>query len=130
MPKRSLWDNLKDIGAVVVTIVFALLVAWWLLEVARRLGTRPIVENGAVTLDEFQRAKDILVLVLPLLTAAAGYWFGNKGAEGAKDDAERSKEETRKAEARLQSLLAVTPPEVNAQAMQAAPGLWDEFRAG
>lgn len=69
------------------------LTVWWLVLVANEMSTQPQVgSDGKVVMDEFQRAKDILLVVLPLLTTALGYWFGAAGrekAEGKADMAEK-----------------------------------------
>jgi hypothetical protein len=111
-------SRVKDAGAVLITILFAAIVVWWLYEVAQRLGLAPVVnDQGAVVLDEFQRAKDILVLVFPLLTAAGGYWLGNKGAESARAEA-------RESNAKLESLIAVSPPDRVAAARSMNQAAW------
>jgi hypothetical protein len=43
--------------------------------VARRLGLQPTLDsNGAVVVDESQRTKDILSVVLPQFRKALAYW--------------------------------------------------------
>ena len=84
------------IRAMFSTLVL-LLAVWWLWEVQRRLGTEPRLDDkGSVVVDEFQRAKDILLVVLPLVTTILGYWFGAQGKEKAE---EKAKEATAKLEA-------------------------------
>jgi hypothetical protein len=67
----------------VLTIILLLIQAGWLVVVAAKLGA-PIVKNqdGSVV-DAFERAKDILLVVTPLLTTALGYWFGSAGRQEA-----------------------------------------------
>ena len=82
-------ETVKAVGAAVATLIVAAITVWWLFEVARRLGVPPTVNaQGAVVLDAFQRAKDILALVLPLFTAALAYWVGNRGASQAEEKAD------------------------------------------
>lgn len=85
-------ETIKSIGAVVVSVIAALIAVWWLALVAQRLGVKPVVnDKGAVELDEFQRAKDILLVVLPLFSAAVAFWVGNSGAKDAKQEAAEDK---------------------------------------
>jgi hypothetical protein len=79
------------VGALVVTIFTAAIVTWWLILVANRIGVKPVVENGSVTLDEWSRAKDILLVVLPLFTATLAYWVGSRGTADAKEEAAGAK---------------------------------------
>jgi len=89
-------DRLSTSIRAAVTGAVLLLAAWWFLEVARRLGTEPKVDgDGKVLVDEYQRAKDILLVVLPLLTTAFGYWFGAHGKEKAEATAARAQEESK-----------------------------------
>jgi hypothetical protein len=89
---------------VVITAGLFVFVAWWLIVVARHLGDAPVVDqNGDVVLDEFQRTKDILLVVLPLLTTALGYWFGSEG----KDEADKT---AKSEQAKVQALLHVANP--------------------
>ncbi|MDM3902957.1 hypothetical protein QRK81_18375 [Mycobacteroides abscessus] len=61
---------------------------WWLFEIASSIGSAPVRDaEGNITLDQYQRAKDILSLVLPFLTLALGYWFGSAGREHAEETA-------------------------------------------
>jgi hypothetical protein len=84
-----------------ITAAVLLITVWWLWEVSRRIGTEPVKDDaGNVTVDEYQRAKDILLVVLPLVTTAFGFWFGSHGKEKAEkkaEDAERKTEEARAA---------------------------------
>ena len=86
-------DKIKSVGAILVTLIAGGLAVWWLALVAQRLGVRPIVENGNVILDEFQRSKDILLVVMPLFSAAVAYWVGSREAKEAKEEASASKEQ-------------------------------------
>jgi hypothetical protein len=111
-------DRFKAAGAAAASLATALLTCWWLLLVARRLGTRPVVENGAVVLDEFQRAKDILIVLLPLFSASVAYWIGNKGVEKAHEDAGAAR-------AQLTAVLDQAPADVLTKAREKHP---DSFR--
>jgi hypothetical protein len=98
------------------TLLLLVLTVWWLTVVASKLGNKPQVdESGAVTLDEFQRAKDILLVVLPLLTTALGYWFGAAGKATAEEKAEA-------ATTQLQEVLDVGGEGLLAAAKQRNPG--------
>lgn len=121
-------DRVKAIGAILVTFFTGLLIVWWLALLAQRLGVKPVVENGAVVLDEFQRAKDILTVLLPLFTAAIAFFVGNQGAEKAKAEAKDAKTEAADARSeadqqrkKSEALLEAAPEEVIAKARQLRP---------
>jgi hypothetical protein len=84
-------EQFKAVGALIVTILTAGIVIWWLILVATRIGVKPVVENGNVVLDEWNRAKDILLVVLPLFTATLAYWVGQRGTAEAKEEAAGAK---------------------------------------
>jgi hypothetical protein len=85
-------EKIKSLGAALVTLVTAALTIWWLYEVASRLGVAPTKDDaGNIVLDEFQRAKDILIVVLPLFSAALAYWVGSQGTTAAKEEAASAK---------------------------------------
>jgi hypothetical protein len=99
-------DKLKSIGAVAVTVITGLIAVWWLFEVSRRLGIAPTPgPGGDIVVDEFQRAKDILVIVLPLFTAAIGYWVGSQGTTEAKKDADEARD-------KLEAVVSEAPSDV------------------
>src|SRR5262245_2336795 len=73
----------------VLTLLLFALAVWWLIELAFQLGTAPTIDaQGKIVVDKFQRAKDILLVVLPLVTSALGYWFGAQGKEQEQERAE------------------------------------------
>jgi uncharacterized membrane protein len=107
--------NIKVIGAVVSTIITAAIAFWWLYIVYQRLGVKPEVDTtGKVVLDEFQRAKDILLVVLPLFTAALAYWTGSAGTTQAKQEAKETKKQ-------LNAVLDSSPEGVLEKAKTAHP---------
>lgn len=71
-----------------LTLILLAVLVWWLCEVRVRLDVEPIVKNGAVALDPFKNAQNILLVVLPLASTALGYWFGAQGKEKAQATAE------------------------------------------
>jgi hypothetical protein len=86
-------DQFKAIGAIVATVLTGAIVIWWLVIVANRIGLKPEVDSsGKVVLDQYGRAKDILLVVLPLFSAALGYWVGSSGTQEAKNEAAGAKE--------------------------------------
>lgn len=88
MDKVAMWTRASLSG------LLLLLTVWWLYVVANHLSVAPQTnESGEVVLDTFQRAKDILLVVLPLLTTALGYWFGAAGKEKAEQKAEAAQSE-------------------------------------
>jgi len=107
---------IKGIGSVLLTIFIFGIVIWWLAVVLSKIGMAPVVNSkGAITLDQYGRAKDILTFVFPLATAAVGFWFGNQGTVQAQQQADT-------AHARTEALLgASTDPQLMAKAATAAP---------
>lgn len=82
---------IKSVGTIVITVFVFGIVIWWLAVVLNRLGTAPKVNSkGAVIVDQYQRATDILFVVFPLATAAVGYWFGNQGRARAQEQAQQA----------------------------------------
>lgn len=60
----------------------------------QRLGTKPKVDTaGNVVLDEHARAKDILLVVMPLFTASLAYWTGARATTEAKEEANQAKKQ-------------------------------------
>ncbi len=108
-------DRIKSAGAIVVSAVTALVAVWWLYEVAMRLGVPPTKDpEGNIVMDEFQRAKDILIIVLPLFSASIAYWVGSSGTEAAKKEATDSKK-------KLDAVLDASPQGILAKAKAAHP---------
>jgi hypothetical protein len=107
--------SIKVIGAVVSTVVTAAIALWWLYVVYQRLGVKPEVDKaGNVVLDEYGRAKDILLVVLPLFTAALAYWTGSAGTTQAKQEATATKKQ-------LNAVLDSSPEGVLEKAKHAHP---------
>lgn len=106
-------DKIKSSGTIVVSALIFIFVGAWSVAVWMRLGKPPtyLADGKTVKVDEFIRAKDLFVLVFPLLTSAAGYWLGSQGTAKAEGKA-------KKAEAKKDAVLSVATPEVltNAQA--------------
>ena len=109
MDKAAMW-----IRGLVTLALFALS-AWWLAQVSGEVGSAPVPDANGLVLDRFQRSKDILLVVLPLLGTALGYWFGAAGRESAEGkakqasaEAETAHQEARQTEQRLTSVLATS----------------------
>jgi len=82
---------IKSIGSILITVFVFGIVIWWLAVVLSRIGSTPTVTSkGAVIVDQYERAKDILLIVFPLATAAVGYWFGNQGRARAQEQAQQA----------------------------------------
>ena len=70
--------------------------------------------------DEFQRAKDIFVLVLPLLTTAVGYWLGSQGTA-------KAEEKTEVAQKQKEALLGAGSDDLLTKgATPQSVGVWDD----
>jgi hypothetical protein len=84
-------DAIKSAGTIVVTLLIFIIVGGWMVAVFLSIGEAPTYRSdGSVEVDEYARAKDILVLVLPLLTAVVGYWLGSQGTAKAEDRADKA----------------------------------------
>jgi heme/copper-type cytochrome/quinol oxidase subunit 2 len=82
---------IKSVGTILITVFVFGIVIWWLAVVLSRIGSAPTVNSsGAVIVDQYERAKDILLVVFPLATAAVGYWFGNQGRARAQEQAQQA----------------------------------------
>jgi hypothetical protein len=122
-------DRIKNLGAVITTVFIFIILLWWLVVVARHIGEAPKVNKaGAVTLDVFQRSKDILLVVLPLATTAIGYWLGNQGAvqaqqtaQNANDQAQSAQKDAAAAQAQLAAVVDVSEPNTLAKAKSTHP---------
>jgi hypothetical protein len=108
-------NTIKVIGAAGATLLTAAIAFWWLYVVYQRLGMKPEVDQaGKVVLDQYQRAKDILLVVLPLFTAALAYWTGSAGTTQAKQEATETKKQ-------LNAVLDSSPEGVLSKAKQEHP---------
>lgn len=85
-------DTIKAAGAILVSAITGLIAIWWLYEVSIRLGLAPVEDASGNVLDEFQRAKDILLVVLPLFSASIAFWVGSSGTNAAKKEAADNKQ--------------------------------------
>jgi hypothetical protein len=110
-------DQLKAIGAIVATVLTGAIVIWWLVIVAQKVGVKPEVKNGSVVLDQFGRAKDILLVVLPLFSAALAYWVGSSGTQDAKKEAAGAKE-------KLDAVIDTVPEGSLQKAKEMHPDAW------
>jgi len=112
----------KAIGVIIVTILTAVIAIWWLYMVATRINVQPVVNaSGAVVLDEYARAKDILLVVLPLFTATLAYWVGAKGTSDAKEETAEAKKQTEKTQAQLNAVVDVSDRGILKNAMTEFP---------
>lgn len=116
MDKASLW-----IRAALTGLLF-LVSTYWLLEVAGQIPAVPTRDSEGHILDTYQRAKDILLVVLPLLTTALGYWFGAAGRENAEAKAQFAMSEASKSQKRLEGVLgSSTDQELLSKAQELYP---------
>ena len=90
----DLGDSIKSWGTIIVTSVVLIFVGAWMFAVWTRLGQAPSYDSkGSLVVDEYSRAKDILVLVFPLLTTAVGYWLGSQGTAKAEQRAKQAEDQ-------------------------------------
>ncbi len=90
----------------VITVALLALAGAWLWVIFGELGVGPSKAVDGSVVDTYQRAKDILLVVLPLLTTALGYWFGAAGKQKAEDQAQKAVAQADKASRKLESVLA------------------------
>ena len=99
---------MRDFGSWVrAVITYALLViaAGWLVVVASTLGIPVVKSIDGSVFDQFQRSKDVLLVVTPLLTTVLGYWFGSAGRQEALNIATSARAEADMAQRRLVGVL-------------------------
>ena len=105
-------------------LTFALLVgvALWLVEVASTIGIPVVKSSDGTVFDQFERAKDVLAVITPLLTTALGYWFGSAGRQEAQTTASAARAEADQAHRRLAGVLdSSSEPGLLAKARVADP---------
>lgn len=87
--------NVKLWGAVAATVIILTAAGVWLILVGFAVNEPQVLaEDGkTVVLDQFGRAKEILTLLLPLVTTALGYWVGAKGTDAAKEETAKTKKQ-------------------------------------
>jgi hypothetical protein len=86
-------DTIKAAGAIIVSAITGVIAIWWLYEVSTRLGLPPATDASGNVIDEFQRAKDILIVVLPMFSASIAFWVGSSGTAAAKKEAADSRQQ-------------------------------------
>jgi len=98
-------------GAMLLTCALLALLVGWLVVVGLSVGRVPVYsKDGTVQLDQFARAKDIFVLLLPLMTTAAGFWLGSQQTGHAQKQAAAARATAKKATDQQTAILSVTPP--------------------
>lgn len=81
---------MADVGTKVrgwFTGILLTIMTGWLVVVGFTLDTPVTKAADGSVLDVFERAKDVLLVVTPLLTTALGYWFGSAGRHEAQETA-------------------------------------------
>ncbi|MDO1481593.1 hypothetical protein [Rhodococcus ruber] len=81
-------ESFTDWSRIIITLILVVLVGWWLVKVGSNLSTTATRDSDGTVTDPFQRSKDILLTLLPLLTIALGYWFGAAGRQKAEEKAD------------------------------------------
>jgi hypothetical protein len=79
--------NFKLIARFVITLLLFAIVVFWMWTMSVHLRTAATNDQSGNPVDPFQRSKDVLLVALPLLTTAIGYWFGAEGKENAEQRA-------------------------------------------
>jgi hypothetical protein len=108
-------EVVKNLGTWLTTLFVFVLVAWALYYVFQDHGTPAVVDsNGKVVIDKYANSKDILAVVLPLATAAVGYWFGNKGVSDANAHADDAKAQATAAQKETKAVVAAASAQLPA----------------
>ncbi|MDP5227164.1 MULTISPECIES: hypothetical protein [Arthrobacter] len=106
-------DFLSTSARILFTVILLGLTIWWLTILAGYIGAAPVKDDkGNTVFDAFQRGKDILIAILPVLSGALGYWFGSSGREKADQRAQESQTTAQEARGKSEALLAAATPEV------------------
>jgi hypothetical protein len=128
---------IKGAGTIIVTIFIFVIVSTWLYFTATKVGVAPVFNSkGVATIDQYQRAKDLLQIVFPLATAAVGFWFGNqqtvqaqKQADTATQSAQAAHDQARQSQAKVEAILgASNDADLIKKAQVAAPGAFPEMK--
>jgi hypothetical protein len=128
----------RSIGTLFVTLFIFAIVGGWLLLTGFKIGISPSFNaKGAVTIDQYARAKDVLQIVFPLATAAVGFWFGNQGTVQAQNQADKATQnaqdahtQARRSQAKVEAILgASNDADLINKAKAAAPGAFPEMEA-
>jgi hypothetical protein len=115
-------DQIKAVGAMVATLLTGAITIWWLWIVASKIGVKPEMNRGNVVLDQYARAKDILLVVLPLFSASLAYWVGSSGTQEAKQEAVNAKKQ-------LDAVIDVSPEGVLGKARDKHGDAWGDAPA-
>jgi hypothetical protein len=109
-PQRAMAAPVMNVGAIVMSIALFIVVLTWVIVVGIHIGTQPVHnKDGTVQMDAYARAKDILVLILPLLTTAAGFWLGSQGTGQAQKQAADATTVAKEAQEQRSAILSVAP---------------------
>jgi hypothetical protein len=128
--RRIVPTTFKEWGAAILSLLLLAIFAVLLLVWALRIGTDPrgvSIGDTTVTIDEFQRGKDIVTILLPLVGAVISFWLGvaveGKRADENKQSAENEKDARQTAETR-----ELRKTQTAASALLQAQGLAQELR--
>lgn len=113
----------------IISLALLAIAVWAIYTVIQTLGIPPQKDpQGNILVDRYARANALLLVVLPLLTTALGYWFGAQGTAKAEERTQKAEERTQTVEERRQkesqqikALLAEAPPDVFEKAKKRYP---------
>jgi hypothetical protein len=89
-----------------ISVVLLALAALWLWRIANDISVAPSLDpEGTVIFDQYQRSKDVLLIVIPLVTTVLGYWFGAAGKAKAEENADKAQAKADQAEKKVQGIL-------------------------
>jgi hypothetical protein len=96
-PKATTWGWSEALRWALTFIIFGVVI-WLLVEVIKVQAVPATIDKDTqLTLDVFNRTKDILLIVIPFFTLVLGYWFGVKAADGAQQVAKAATAEAKTA---------------------------------
>jgi hypothetical protein len=100
-----------NVGAIAISVSLLLLVTTWIVVVVNQIGTVPVYNSdGSVRMDEYSRTKDLLALLLSLLTTAAGFWFGSQRDQVRRKSRPPPPPIRETAQDQRAAILSVSPP--------------------
>ncbi|GLZ41340.1 hypothetical protein [Actinokineospora sp. NBRC 105648] len=92
-----------------ITLALVGVVMWCLILVSNQLFAGAFTDSAGNTVDPHQRAKDLLLVVMPLVTTVLGFWFGTRDQDRVRASAAVQVEQAEnRAAAAIDKLTTVT----------------------
>src|SRR5262245_11890948 len=88
--------KIKAFGPIVVTVLVFGALFWVLWMLYANMDVDPKMDpQGNVISDPYQRSKDLFTVVVSLVTATLGYWYGSDGKAEAQDQLSQAQEQVK-----------------------------------